>query len=589
MLTPPAILIFLGLGFFYFLLSISEPPLPVPAEAWAARVVFPNISRALQDRVVGFALVNGGSHVHIAWMGQMEKPQGHAKAVMQHYLSPISTTPAPNTSIVLAIRVEQRELDGTVTHIAFNRLPQPVPTLAMVYRKVTDETMSFHVDLTPIGPTIPSGGPVLASPNAELKYTLPGNLPISRAAMSASGSLVASRYYDESAFRIYRMPECLPSSPCVADRGIPGPNLTLTLDRHLLATELYSPENGITHVFSVSFTEASEFFRVSMSIFSLIDGEWVQDELWNRPSIPYQRAVYSELVGHEVLEAANEDHLAWLKSPVVAATSTAHTLSWLFMGRVFTLDYVNATAAGKRHGYVLDDSAAVHDLHSADLCAKLANVNSDGTVLVVVNEKNDILTFEREAGFAVQEHFNDADDEAEPWWDAFFSVPNEVAFFWDGALESTPMSAKEGADSAAKQAAAAHHRAVRKPAWQLKSVWPNNMHALGVNEYVVALNLLEPDDLKGATQGEAAVEGPHVLLLYNNNVLSLLSLGRSQDGSHAARFLARRWPMLVAMSGVVAVFVGNEIRGGISPRYHALCVAGLAFWTLCCVVMTIDD
>ncbi|KAJ3172038.1 hypothetical protein HDU88_006850 [Geranomyces variabilis] len=398
------------------------------------------------------------------------------------------------------------------------------------------------------------------------------------------------KLYDESIFRIYRPPKCLPNLPCVADRGIPGPNLTLSLDRHLLAAELYSPEEGITHVFATSFTEseASDFCRVSMSIFSLIDGEWVQDELWNRPSIQFQRAVYSELVGHEVLEAANEHQLAWLKSPVVAATSTAQTLSWLFLGRVFTLDYVNATAAGKRHGYVLDDSAAV-PLHAADLRAKHANLNADGTLLVVVNDKDDILTFERDAGTAAEEHSDDADDVAEPWWDAFFAVPNEVAFFWDGALESTPMRAEEGTDRATKQAPAARHRAVRRPAWRLKSMWPNNMHAMGMGQYVLSLNLLEADDLKGASQGEAAVEGPHVLLLYGNNVLSLLSLGRSQDGSHAARFLARRWPMLVAMSGVVAVFVGNEIRGGISPRYHAFCVAGLAFWTLCCVVMTIDD
>ncbi|KAJ3153958.1 hypothetical protein HDU89_008825 [Geranomyces variabilis] len=459
----------------------------------------------------------------------------------------------------------------------------------MVYRKVIDEDMSYHVDLTPIGPTITSEGPLLASPNAALQYALPGSLPISRAAMSASGSLVASRHYDETIFRIYRPPKCLPNLPCAADRGIPGPNLTLSLDRHLLAAELYSPEEGITHVFSASFTESSDFCRVSMSIFSLIDGEWVQDELWNRPSIQFQRAVYSELVGHEVLEAANKDQLAWLKSPVVAATSTAQTLSWLFMRRVFTLDYVNATAAGKRHGYVLDDSAAVPDLHAADLCAKAANLNADGTLLVVVNDKDDILTFERDAGTAAEEHSDDADDVPEPWWDAFFAVPNEVAFFWDGALESTPMRAEEGAESATKQAAPARHRAVRRPAWRLKSMWPNNIHAMGMDQYILSLNLLEADDLKGASQGEAAVEGPHVLVLYSNNVLSLLSLGRSQDGSHAARFLARRWPMLVAMSGVVAVFVGNEIRGGISPRYHALCVAGLAFWTLCCVVMTIDD
>ncbi|KAJ3160928.1 hypothetical protein HDU86_008290 [Geranomyces michiganensis] len=522
-------------------------------------------------------------------MGHTDEPKGRSKAVMQHYICPISTTPAPNSTVVHAKRVEQRELDGTVTHIAFHRLRQPVPAVAMVYRKVTDENMSYHVDLTPIGPTIPPGGPLLASPDAAVHYALPGNLPISRAAMSASGSLVASRHYDQSSFRIYRPPKCVPKVPCFADPGIPGPNLSLSLDRHLLATELYSPEEGTTHVFSVSYSEFSDYYKVSMSIFSLVDGEWVQDELWKRPSIQYQRAVYSELVGHEVLEAANKDQLAWLTSPIVAATSNAQSLSWLFMGRVFTLDYVNATAAGKRHGYILDDSAAVPDLHAADLCAKAANLNADGTLLVVVNDKDDILTFERNAGIAVAKNSNDVDERDQPWWDAFFAVPNEVAFFWDGALETTPMSEEEGVEKAAKRETAAREQAVRRPAWRLKSVWPNDMNAMASGQYVVALNLLEAEDLKGATQGEVAVQGPHVLILYNNNVLNLLSLSRSQDGSHAARFLARRWPMLVAMSGVVAVFVGNEIRGGISPRYHALCVAGLAFWTLCCVVMTIDE
>ncbi|KAI8906505.1 hypothetical protein DFJ77DRAFT_514290 [Powellomyces hirtus] len=560
---PPLILLSIGALFFYFLIAVNSPTHPIPKVLLTARVHFPELKQKFADRVVGFALVDEGKYAHVGWMANKDE-KGAESALLQHYIVPIE----PNTTTLEAVPIEERELDGTITHIAFNRLRKPAPCLGMVNRRVVGEELSYHVDMTSIDPSLSPDHPDRLS---TWSYTLPGSLHVSRASMSASGNLIASRRYDQSLFRIYKAPQCGNGIPCVAPAGIAGPDLSSSLERHLLAVELFKTEDGPMSIFSVTYAEAEDYYRVSMCIHSLIDGEWVQDELWKRPYIHYQRNVYSPVVGHDVLEAENVDQLSWLTTPVVASSSTAKTLAWIFLGRIFTLDYVNATVSGKTHGYILDDTTTVTDLNSADLRLKGANLNDDGTVLAVVNESDDIITFERPLTASVP------DTDSEPWfWDDFFAISHEVGFFFDGSLESTPMT-REHDDVAS----------YRRPAWHLKNVWLNEVDAMAGGQVVVAFNLINGTDLVAGNISKSISPGSYILILYSNNVLNLLDLQHTYEGSHVKRFFKARWPMLSAMAGVVAMFVGNELRGGLS-QYHAVFVAGLGFWILCCVMMTVD-
>lgn len=71
----------------------------------------------------------------------------------------------------------------------------------------------------------------------------------------------------------------------------------------------------------------------------------------------------------------------------IGSSAQAKTLAWIFLGRIFTLDYIGEENSGKLHGYVLDDSQIVTGgLSSADLRIKGANLDEQGTRFAFVNE-----------------------------------------------------------------------------------------------------------------------------------------------------------------------------------------------------------
>ncbi|TPX63268.1 hypothetical protein SpCBS45565_g06725 [Spizellomyces sp. 'palustris'] len=494
-LLPPLILLFFGFGFIYFLLSLNTPSHPIPALLAAYNVQFPDLVETWADRVAGFALVDGGRSVHVGWMGHNKE-----KGVLQQYIVPL----ALNTSQVEAKAVGVREINGTVTHIAFNRQIMPDAGLAMIYRHVDGEHMSYHMDMTILKSEDTSklacGKTTEGCGEKELfshrSWELPGNLPLTRASLGSLGKLVASRRYDANMFRVYLFGTDTDESERSGERsegtGIGGPSIDLSLGRQLLAMELYNPIEGHISVFSVTFQEVDDFYRVSMSIFTWVDGKWEQDEIWKQSYLPVQRSVYSPALGHEVIEAENVDQLFWLGTPVVAASLNSKSVAWVFLGRIFTLDYIGKETSGKSHGYVLDDSRIVDEISHSNLKIRGANLNQDGSVLALVTEVDDMIVFKRSPSSSEREA------ESSGWWDveSFFSIPHEVAFFFDGALESTPM----------RGAAPAEEKSSGKGRWELHDVWLNNIDGGAAGRTVIAFSLVDAEQLRLDVQSSSESE-----------------------------------------------------------------------------------
>ncbi|KAI8823541.1 uncharacterized protein EV422DRAFT_565482 [Fimicolochytrium jonesii] len=444
-------------------------------------------------------------------------------------------------------------IDGTVTHIAFNRLRNPSPLLGVFTRRVEGENISYHVDVTPID--VSRSEDVLSFSGKT--WTLPGNLPIVRAAVGASGRVIASRRYDTSLFRMYTLLECDSDHSCAVANGLVGPPTSEALSDHLLAVELYSPDAASPSVFFVSKDEHDEHIHVSMAMFTLVDGEWVKDELWPRPPLYYHRDSYSPMLGHDVPENDGAHQLHWLTSPIVAASANSTTLAWTFLSRILTLDYVGE-ASGKIHGYVLEESKPLDGFSPADLRVKGANLNPNGTVFSFVNDNNDIITFSRTAV-----RLKPKEDRS--WVESFFLYPNEIGFFYDAAAE-----AQGHANAPAKT------KPKSSSPWKVQTNYLNSLDGATNGKAVVAFHQLEGSRL--ATNFMHPDE-TYILVLYTNNVLQILEVTQRDKGSHIQAYIRNRWPMFVAMLAVVVVFAANEMTGEFTP-YTSLLTAGLSFWVL---------
>ncbi|KAJ3018389.1 hypothetical protein HKX48_002940 [Thoreauomyces humboldtii] len=570
--VPPLILLGIGAVFLYFLFVLGTPLHPIPAVLLASSVHFPDLLREFTDLAVGFAPVNDGNDVHIVWIGN-KREAGVETAVMQHYVFPLAVN---DSGLIQASSVRTEETSGAITHVAMSRLSGH-PLVGMIRRRIEQEDLSYSVEMSD-GMLPSSESTISIESGDDRSWGLPGSLHIMRAMMGATGNLVASRRYDQSLFRVYTAPTCVGGQPCIADSGIPGPSVASSPGYQLLVTELFSEGDSPLSVFTVTYgDEHDDHYNVSMCIFTLIDGDWVKHEIFKDPWLP-RRNAFTPVLAHDGLEADEVQTMPfWFVKPVVALSKDSKTIAWLFLGRIFCLDYVNATVAGRPHGYVLE-TTHFSDLNTAvDLDMSEGKLNDDGTLFVVRNINKDILTFERNptSQDPPVSSTEDVDEDGGSWWDDFFTITYEVGFFFDGSLESTPMREDPAVVAS------------RRPEWKIKSMWPNHVDAKAAGKSIVAMSLVSdlPSHLlpKGRAPG-----GSYILVLYSNLVLNVLDLQASYEGSHMKRFIWQKWPMLTAMVGVIAVFVGNEARGGVS-QYHAIFVSGLLFWILLSLTLSISD
>ncbi|KAI9100408.1 hypothetical protein DFS34DRAFT_484444 [Phlyctochytrium arcticum] len=591
-LIPPLLTVLTGACFILLLSLCHSPSFPTPYLVRSAKVKFPGLVVEWAHRVVGFVIVGGNQSdsgsLHVGWMGN----GGH----IQQYAIPLEDIPLNNSQSppIEANLLSKRTIPGQIVEIASQRHRNQDAMTCMAYRVVKGEDMWYEVDaldMSGVRRTFTSEEELSPSNTTSFlrhrTWQLPGSLPPQNLSPGRPGRTIMSRRHDSVRFRLYDTTHCGDEMaqtekgekpPCVA-KSIPGPLKGPEDEQQLVALELYSSRPDITHVFSVTYVDNDASYRVTLSIFTYSNGSWSEDVVWNRREIPVQYSVYSPVLGHEVVESDGIEGVYWLSKPLIALSPQAKTLAWIFLGRVFTLDYQPGPASAKglsetRHGYVLQDSSYIHDVSVSSLRIKAAQLNRAADVLAVVNDGGDIMTFRRPPRTRIEEAPSESNSEEEggllQWWfkllstpyvKQFMALPNEVDFFWDGNLETTPITV-DTMDQVAEDS---------EPEWSLEWMWEAERGESG--ETIVGFNLVDSQDLpqslvealalSSSAEGDSPskVASPsYIFTLYYPPRLILLDLTRPYIGSHFIHFLKTKWFMLTVMSFVVALFTANEVR-----------------------------
>ncbi|KAI9013129.1 hypothetical protein BC832DRAFT_281211 [Gaertneriomyces semiglobifer] len=631
-LVQPLILLSLGALFLYFLLLLSLPH-PVPKVLGRARVEFEGLQEEWTERALGFIIgrEQGGDvgsdadpesqerKVHVAWMGQADDV-----ASVQHYVFPMPSyrngTKSAKAETITARNVYSRSIQGTVTQLALKRLN---PVMMMVYRRLDEanESMRYVVDRTDIviPATLPDEEPICKlrkgqSPSQETTINwictqpnpftydtmeLPGNLAIERFSIARENKILYSRRFDKYMWRTMDFD---------GSKSV-GPEVQHSLGRQLVTLELHSPSPARKVFFSVSYAHNEDHYRVMMCIFEKDGNEpWVKHEMWKDDFIAKQKSLYSPILEHDVLESDRGDMLYWLTLPVVGSSPSGKHFAFIFLGRMFVLDY-NENESGA--GYVLDDRYEVDGLSASQLRMKGAQMSSDGTVVVFVNEMDDIMTFKRPGPHGTTHSFStrgsdtqsspssqlsdnlspdatQSDESRQPsiWEDieTLFSIPHELAFFFEAGIPSKQRKSSQ------RHSQPEWHMGK----WGLQSVWPNKMSG---GDVVVGFTLLEDSEAqeqqepsKKVARRTSSSAAPVSVLILSTSLTTpathtLLHLQPSlqySSTSYFHLFWMNKWPMIVGMLAVIAVFVGNEMRTSqYVPRpLVSLYVSGLMFWVL---------
>ncbi|KAJ3280492.1 hypothetical protein HK104_000623, partial [Borealophlyctis nickersoniae] len=325
------------------------------------------------------------------------------------------------------------------------------------------------------------------------------------------------------------------------------------LPRQLLVLELYSPVEGCHSILSVTRDDGQdeELAQVEISIYSKCGAEdWVQDKLF-RTNYRISSNLHSEY-----LTADDIHQLYWLTNPVVGVSKFSRTVAWVYYGQLWTLDYVGPKEAKAAHGYV-GHYRTIPELSVADVRARGLAVNEDGTKVVIVTEPDDVLYFTRtpRSPSTYPDHADYGDEyEALLWglqggvsWHLIPENRQNVNWRWrdvNGPGDVVPFTK-----------------------WDLEKVWYRDVLGAVAGQRIKAFTVLNHHDLSPDLQPKfppSSLPPFYLLLIYSNAQALLLDLSTPFSGSFIGSFLRSRWDMVISLTTVVALFVVNEIRSGIT-------------------------
>ncbi|KAJ3412575.1 Endoplasmic reticulum metallopeptidase 1 [Chytridiales sp. JEL 0842] len=496
-------------------------------------------------------------------------------------------------------------IDGKLNLVSLSKNAEPHPAMAFLYYKVNemqDEHVSYHVktvgikgvdgardmerylgnstctedsddqscdcfgNLTRSDPTFWQCSNSPEQLNIRT-LDLPGNMWISKFSYSRTGNFVYAsslRQLDSHVFRIItkKQVESLSDSDNKDTmKSIRGPYLDRSkYGTSLVLLELYAPGSSRSLLdirYKTIDDDTFEFF-IRLIYRESDDHSWVETVLWE--SLESLKTISDD-------EPPPADEYHFITNPVVAVNRNSTSAAFVYRSRIFNLDFVGTDIKNTSpHGYLMSNSY-VRSMDARDLRVKGAAMSDDGRVLVLSTDTNNVLKFTRKLYLDPEDPIDDLSNRHASSRPSIFEIPNEINFFFDGSLETTPMrNVEQEIEQREKQKEeegkenGKRHIRNRKANWHIKMQWNpeiSDQPSLARSS-IVSLTLLPPPP-PPKNSGE---EGKQQLLalLYDDGNLVVLDLDEEYKGSFYLSFIAGRWPMILAMSMATLFFVSNEMR-----------------------------
>lgn len=237
-----------------------------------------------------------------------------------------------------------------------------------------------------------------------------------------------------------------------AEIRIPGPlSFVESMGKQVYAQQVYSPDPLIINVFSVSYYNDKEMVVARMALYTLDLRKYsniINDKLnetinynnayryWKR-KVLFHNVVHKFSIADEMsidgMSVRNindpfDCDLYWLKKPTVAMNKEATSLTFAFLGRLFTLrvigygnseSFLKDYTLNKEINYQLKDGNVLYHLDiqgldgisSGALAFRKAQLTSDGNTLSFYNIESDLITLKKEKTILGYKQFKKVDNE----------------------------------------------------------------------------------------------------------------------------------------------------------------------------------
>jgi hypothetical protein len=188
--------------------------------------------------------------------------------------------------------------------------------------------------------------------------SIPGNLLISKAAVAHPSSLMITRKLESRIFRMYSH-----------DQTINGPLQIDFPGRPLAFCTLYSdgPDPIVLVVQYEPYTNSLQF-KVTLSIFMFENEIWSRDVLWD---------VELAGLGDDRIDPDKVHFMYFLTDPHIGVRNDSKLASFVFLERIFTIEYDANAVNSTKHGYILT-TCTIPQLSGSQLDTIMITFVSDG-------------------------------------------------------------------------------------------------------------------------------------------------------------------------------------------------------------------